>query len=97
MSVTLEMDNVYKGLVTLAIEKTLLDVDKVTYNKVVETLSQEYQCYLPDCYENPTCLSQTLKKLCGNSYHSMTTSITQQLVEFSNKETIAKFIHMMHQ
>jgi hypothetical protein len=97
MSVIVEMDNVYKGLVTLAIEKTLLDIDKVAYHKVVEMLNQEYQCYLSDCYENPACLSQTLKKLYGNSYRSVTLSITEQLADFSSREVIARFINTIHQ
>jgi len=42
-----------KALVVLAIEKTLLDIGKLVYDKVIDRLGKKYNCYIPDCFEKP--------------------------------------------
>ncbi len=68
-----------KGLVTLTIEKALLDIGQPVYDKVVMTLKKEYNCFLPDCYEHPEYLNEILKKLYGNAHNVIVESINQQL------------------
>jgi len=86
---------VQKGLITLAVEKTLLDIGKPTYDKVTDMLYKDYNCYLPDCYEHPEYLNETLKKLFGNSYHVIVESIYKQLEEFMYKKPVERFLKII--
>jgi len=88
-------DKVRKGLVSVLLEKALLDIGVGTYYKVIDELKKRYQCYLPDCYEHPEYLHDILKDLYGNSYGHMIKSITKGLEEFSYQKPIAKFIEIV--
>jgi len=89
------MEDVKRALVTLAIEKALLDVGKATYEKVEEILNKEYHCYLPDCYEHSEYLIEILKQLYGNAGKAIVESITSQLEEFSYHKPIEKFLKVI--
>ncbi len=93
----MEYDNnlVKKALVSLSIEKTLLDIGKPTYDKVARELYDRYHCYLPDCYEHPEYLSEILKELYGNSHKVIVESIRKQLEEFSYHQPIARFLEVI--
>ena len=96
MLVSLPKNNdVYKGLTILAIEKTLLDIGKPVYDKVIGILNKNYNCYLTDCYEHPEYLSEILKKLYGDCYNEIIESINKKLEEFSNKEPIERFLQVI--
>jgi hypothetical protein len=97
MTLLKEDDVVYKALTILAIEKTLLDVGKPTYEKVVSTLNKEYHCYLADCYEHPEYLIQVLRKLFGNSQSAIVESIKKQLEEYSFKKPVERFLTIISQ
>jgi hypothetical protein len=90
-------NDVYKALTILAIEKTLLDFGKPMYEKVIEVLKKEYNCYLTDCYEHPEYLSTILKKLFGNSHIVLVASIKKQLEEFLYKESVGRFVEVISQ
>ena len=84
-----------RALVTLSIEKALLDVGKSTYDKVLEILNTEYRCYLPDCYDHPEYLSEIFKQLYGNAGKVVVESIRKQLEEFSYDQKITRFIEVI--
>lgn len=88
-------DEVRKALVTLAIEKALLDVGKPIYDEVMGILKKKYNCYLPDCYEHPEYLEEILKGLYGNAHKAIVESINRQLEEFSYHEPIARFLKVV--
>jgi len=88
----LEKKDTYNVLTTWAIEKTLLDLGKPTYDKVVDMLKNEYRCYLTDCYEHPEYLNAVLKKLPADSSLAIVVSITNKLKEFLHKEAIRRFL-----
>ena len=81
-----------KALVVMAIEKTLLEMGKPTYEEVLGKLKKDYRCYLSDCYENPEYLSMVLKELYGQSRVAIIASIKKYLAEMSTQEDIANFI-----
>lgn len=89
------MDEVKKALVTLAIEKSLLDIGKPTYDEVVENLKKRYNRYIPDCYEHPEYLREILKELYGNTHKTIVKSIKEQLEEFSYHKPIARFLKVI--
>jgi len=90
-------NDVYKALTIMAIEKTLLDFGKPMYEKVIEKLKTEYDCYLTDCYEHPEYLITILKKLFGSSHVALVASIKKQLEEFLYKDPVGRFIEIISQ
>lgn len=81
-----------KALVTLAIEKTLLDMGKPVLEQIAHKLSKNYKCYIPDCYEHPEYLKSVLKELYGNCYNEIVKSIEKNLDEFTTKKSIEHFL-----
>jgi len=88
-------EDIKKALVTLYVEKTLLDIGKPVYEKVTRLLYTKYHCYLPDCYEHPEYLNSILKKLVGNSSKVIVDSITRQLEEFNHYDKIKRFLDVI--
>lgn len=84
--------DVKKALVTVTIEKALLDYGKPALEKVIRILNKEYHCYLPDCYEHPEYLAKILKELYGNASKVIIESILRQLEEFNSQKPIEKFL-----
>ena len=87
--------DVKKALVTVVIERALLDFGKPALEKVIGRLNKEYHCYLPDCYEHPEYLDSILKQLYGNASKAITESITRQLEEFNYQKPIEKFLQVI--
>ncbi|TLX83270.1 MAG: hypothetical protein E6K98_05000 [Thaumarchaeota archaeon] len=90
-------DGVQKALVCLAIESTLIKIGKPIYDKVIHDLNEKYHCYLTDCYEHPEYLNEVLKGLYGNVHDVIVESIKKQLVEFSTKKQIERFLKVLSQ
>ena len=93
---TYDSDLVQKALVSLVVETTLLEIGKVTYDKVVHDLYKKYHCYLPDCYDHPEYLNEILKDLYGNASNVVTEKINQQLEEFSHHKSISNFLKILY-
>jgi hypothetical protein len=81
-----------KALVAFAIEKTLLGLGEPVYQKVTKTLKNDYDCYLPDCYEHPEYLKRILADLYGNAHVTIINSIKTDLSEFSTQGPVQKFV-----
>lgn len=81
-----------KVLVTLVIEKTLLNFSQQTYDLVAERLLKDYHCYISDCYDNPEYLQRILKDIYGDVHHKIIKSIEEKLQEFSYEKPIEKFL-----
>ena len=88
-------EQIKRALTTLAIEKALLDVGKGTYDKVLDLLSAEYNCYLPDCYDHPEYLAEILQKFYGKAGNAIVELITIQLEEFNYHSSIKKFLQVI--
>ena len=91
----MSMSLVYRALTSLAIEKTLLNIGKPVYDKVVLELDKKYRCYLPDCYDHPEYLDDVLKEIFGNAYVVIAKEIRKELEEFSDKEQVGRFIEVI--
>jgi hypothetical protein len=87
--------DVKKALVTVTIERALLDFGKPAFEKVLKVLDKEYHCYLPDCYDHPEYLEKILKQLYGNASKVIIESITKQLEEFNYQKPIEKFLQVI--
>ncbi len=91
----LDKDQLRKALVGLSVEKVLLDLGKPVYDKVVNQLYKDYKCYLPDCYEYPEYLNLVLKKIFGESYHTIADAIKIELGENIHEIPIEIFVTNM--
>ena len=87
-----EKDQLRKALVSLAVEKVLLDIGVPIYEKVIKQLSKDYNCYLPDCYKHPEYLNKVLKKIFGNSYITIVEAIKKELDEQMIEKPIEIFV-----
>lgn len=81
-----------KALVSFAIEKSLLQMGGPIFNKVTKTLKNDYDCYIPDCYEHPEYLKRILSDIYGNAHLSIIDSIKADLAEFSSQGPVQKFV-----
>ena len=89
-------EQLQRALTTLSIEKALLDVGKSTYDKVLEILNTEYNCYLSECYEHPEYLANVLKKLFGNAHLTLVKSINDELEQFTDREPVERFLQVVN-
>lgn len=84
-----------KALVAFAIEKALIDMGNPVFEKVAKTLKDNHNCYIPDCYEHPEYLKRVLSDLYGNAHITIINSIKDSLREFSQQESINRFISVL--
>lgn len=84
-----------KNLVALAIGKTLIDIDSRRYTEVSKLLDEKYEIKLPDCYEYPEHLRETLKELYGCAYRFLVDSIKEKLSDFPDNLEITKFLDVL--
>ena len=81
-----------RSLVSLVIEKTLLEIGTPTLDKTVAYLKENYNCRLQDCYEHPEYLSSVLQYIFGKGGNSIVESIKTHLEEYSYDNKIALLI-----
>ncbi|CAE6497121.1 MAG: hypothetical protein QXE84_04150 [Candidatus Nitrosotenuis sp.] len=81
-----------KALVAFTIEKALLEMGEPVFQKVTEILKNDYNCYVPDCYDHPEYLKRVLADLYGNAHTAIISSIKENLREFSHQTPVQKFL-----
>lgn len=81
-----------KALVAFAIEKALLDMGDPVFHKVAKTLKDDYNSYIPDCYDHPEYLKRILSDLYGNAHKAIINSIKNSLHDFNHQEPIRRFV-----
>ncbi len=82
-----------RALISTAIEKVLLDMGKPVLDIVTYKLYNEYNCYIPNCYENPEYLKKILKNLYGTAHLHIIKLINQDLEEYNQQQPIKQFLH----
>ena len=88
-------EQIKKALITITIEKILLEMGKPVLDKFTKKLYTNYNCYIPDCFDHPEYLSQILKEMYGNSSKTLVSEIIADLEEFSEQKPIANFIKVI--
>ncbi|MDE1769618.1 MAG: hypothetical protein KGI28_03555 [Thaumarchaeota archaeon] len=86
------ISNEHKIVIVLAIEHTLLQMDKSILEKVQTKLRKEYNSSLSDCYTHPEYLVKVLKSLFGKSYPKIVKSVSDYLKDFSYQKPIVEFL-----
>jgi hypothetical protein len=90
-----DQNKINKAMVSIVIEKVLLNFGKAAYDKVIEILNKEYHCGLTDCYEHPEYLHKVLKKFFGNASNVVIESIKENLEEYKQQKQVAKFLKVI--
>ena len=94
---SVDSNHARKALVAFVIESVLLKISKTALNQVSNTLYEEHHCYFGDCYEHPEYLAKALKDLFGKSHIVIVESIKKELMDFTEYESIEKFITVISQ
>jgi hypothetical protein len=81
-----------KALITFSIERALLDMGEPVFYKVSGALKDDYNCYIPDCYEHPEYLKRILSDLYGNAHMTIINAIKENLKEFSHQAAVQRFL-----
>ncbi len=69
----------WKTQVLISVEKTLREIGKYEFKKIVDTLQENYHVSPSDCYDNPEPLKKILQDLFGNSYRSIIATLEKNL------------------
>jgi len=88
----LDQDQLRKAMVSLAVEKVLLDIGRPIFEKTMKQLSKDYDCYLPECYEHPEYLNKVLKKIFGNAHIAIVDAIKNELNDCLTEKPIEIFV-----
>jgi len=88
-------EQIKKALITITIERVLLEMGKPVLDAFTKKLYKNYNCYIPDCFDHPEYLSQILKEMYGKSSKTLVSEIMDDLVEFSDQKPIANFIKII--
>ncbi|MFQ5440676.1 MAG: response regulator [Nitrosopumilaceae archaeon] len=84
-----------KTMVTLALKNTLLELGINEYDKVVSLLQKDYSCTLEDCFESPEYLRNILKDLFGDSYPDILNSLSENMKEILNQQSVKDFLQVL--
>ena len=88
-------NSVKRALLALAVENTLLKMGKPEYEKVISKLENDYNCYIPDCHENPEFLKRVIQDIYGNAYDDIINEIRTELGEFASQKYFDDFIKVL--
>ena len=84
-----------KALVAFSIEKVLIEMGGPVFQTVTKTLKDDYNCYIPDCFDHPEYLKRVLSDLYGNAHVAIINSIKTSLNEFSQQQSISQFLTVL--
>lgn len=93
--ISFEDKMLWKIQVSLAIENALRELGKFELRKVIDTLQENYNISIPDCYDNPMILKNTLQRLFGNSYLTVVSLIEKHLDDLTVLEPVKEFLSVM--
>jgi len=84
-----------QDLVSVIIEKILLDISKETCSLVEKRLFADFYCRFSDCYSHPEHLNTILKEIFGNNYYVITDKIKAAIEKHPLDKKLTKFIEVL--
>lgn len=84
-----------QAMVSSTVEYSLLKVGTDCFHKVTETLKNDYNATIEDCYDNPEYLVRVLNSLYGNDAKAITSHIKESLEEYEDEEEISEFLNVI--
>ncbi len=88
-------ERMQRDLVSVIIEKTLLDISKETCSLVEKRLFADFYCRFSDCYSHPEHLNTILKEIFGNNYYIITDKIKAEIEKQPLDKKLTKFIEVL--
>ena len=89
--------HIRKALATLSIERALLEIGKPVFDEVSHALYNDYECFIPDCFDHPEYLRKVLKDLFGSAHSNIVQSIHENLREFATQQPIQEFLKAINE
>jgi len=87
--------DVYKSVVTVSVEKALLEIGKFELDSVVYRLKENYNCEISDCLDHPEYLKEILCELFGNSHEVVLKSINESFKKTSMEPPLVNFLTVL--
>lgn len=91
-----DMHNTRNALVMSAIENTLLNIGNDVYEKVVNTLENQFHADLSDCFEHPEYLKKALGDLFGESAKVIILAISRKIEDYAYEKDIGHFVTVIN-
>jgi len=88
-------DEVYKSVVTVSVEKALLEIGKFELDSVVYRLKENYRCEISDCLDHTEYLKEILCELFGNSHEVVLKSINESFKKTSMEQPLVNFLAVL--
>ena len=82
----------FKSLVTVSVEKALLEIGKFELDSVVYRLKENYNCEISDCLDHPEYLKQILCDIYGNSHEEIIKSIHESFQKTNLEKPLVDFL-----
>jgi len=86
---------VFESVVTISIEKALLEVGKFELDSVVYRIKENYHCEISDCLDHPEYLKQILGELFGDSHQDILKSIHESIERTSMEQPLVHFLEVL--
>ena len=84
-----------QSLLTLVIEKTLLEIWSQVHSKVLMKLEEDHNCSLQDYCDNPEYLKRVLCNIFGKAYYIVLESIEENLRKHKSNQLVEQFLKVM--
>ena len=88
-------NDIFKSVVTVSVEKALLEIGKFELDSVVYRLKENYNCEIADCLEHPEYLKQILCELFGNSHEVILNSIQTSFHKTRMEVPLENFLEVL--
>ena len=88
-------DDVFRSVVTVSVEKALLEVGKFELDSVVYRLKENYNCEISDCLAHPEYLKEILCELFGNSHEIILNSIQESFAKTRMEQPLVNFLNVL--
>ena len=84
-------EKMFKDLVAVAVEKTLLDIGTQAH-QITSDILEAHDMTFRDCYSRPDVLNFALKNLYGDSYMVLVNEIRKKMEDFQDQKKVLQFI-----
>jgi len=85
----------FKSVVTVSVEKALLEMGVLELDLVKSRLEEEYDCEISNCLEHPEYLKQILCELFGNSHEVVLKSIHESFQKTNMEKPLENFLTVL--
>jgi len=88
-------NEIFKSVVTVSIEKALLEIGKFELDSVVYRLKENYHSEISDCLDHPEYLKEILCELFGNSQELVQKSIHKSFEKTRMEKPLVNFLAVL--